>query len=47
MLKIYPENIDNLAVNCSAITLLKWVFAGIALLMILVGILQNLLRKSN
>jgi hypothetical protein len=47
MLKTYPENIDNLAVNCSAITLLKWVFAGIALLMILVGILQNLLRKSN
>jgi hypothetical protein len=45
MLKTYPENIDSLAVNCSAITLLKWIFAGIALLLILVGLVQNLTKK--
>ena len=47
MLKTYPENIDNLATNCSIITLLKWIFAGIALVMILGGIIQNLVKKSN
>jgi hypothetical protein len=45
MLKIFPENIESLAVNCSAITLLKWIFAGIALLLILVGLVQNLTKK--
>ena len=47
VLKTYPENIDNLATNCSIITLLKWIFAGIALVMILGGIIQNLVKKSN
>jgi hypothetical protein len=45
MLKTFPENIDSLAVNCSAITLLKWAFAGIALLIILGGLVQNLTKK--
>jgi hypothetical protein len=45
MLKTFPENIDSLAVNCSAITLLKWAFAGVALLMILGGLVQNLIKK--
>ena len=47
MLKNFPGNIDSLAVSCSAVTLLKWIFAGIAFTMILGGIIQNLVKKSN
>ncbi len=47
MLKTFPGNIDSLAVSCSAVTLLKWIFAGIAFTMILGGIIQNLVKKSN
>lgn len=47
MLKTFPENIDSLAASCSAVTFLKWIFAGISFTIILGGIIQNLVKKSN
>lgn len=47
MLNTFPENIDSLAVNCSAVTLIKWISAGIILAVILLGLVQNLLKKSR
>lgn len=45
LLKTYPGNIDSIAEFCSAITLLKWIGAGVALLIILGGIIENILKK--
>jgi hypothetical protein len=45
MLSISPADIGNLATYCSLFTMIKWFFAGITLIFVLMGLISNLFKK--